>query len=78
MSVQRDRALEVLEAELADVDLGEAGVVWGIGGGVPRSHLVPAKLHQTQLVVLAPLTAASLQHHIYTVRVENAPHHHGE
>ena len=61
MSVQGDRTLEVLETELADVDLGEGGEVRGVGGGVPHIHLVRPKLHQPQLVFVGLLPSSSLQ-----------------
>ena len=51
MFVESERTLEVLETELADVQLGEVGVVRWIGGGVPCLDLVRTKLDQLQLVV---------------------------
>ena len=38
--------LHVLEAELADEDLGQGGVLLGVGGLVPHHHLVTTHLHQ--------------------------------
>ena len=38
--------LHVLEAELADVDLGEVGVLLRVGTLVPDNHLVTTHLHQ--------------------------------
>ena len=65
MSVQCNGTLEVFETELADVDLGEARVVSGIGGGVPHTHLMTAKLYQSQSVLLSPFTI-SLQWGMHT------------
>ena len=56
MSVKCNGALEVLEAELADVYLGEGGKVRRVGRGIPHVHLIAAKLHQTKFVVLTPFT----------------------
>ena len=52
MLVKRDGALEVLQTKFTDVDFGELGVVWGVGGGVPGVHLVPAKLHHLKTILL--------------------------
>ena len=53
MLVQCDGTLEVLQTELADVDFGQLGVVKGIGGGVPRVHLIATKLHHLKTILLA-------------------------
>lgn len=52
MLVKRDGALEELQTKFTDVDFGELGVVWGVGGGVPGVHLVPAKLHHLKTILL--------------------------
>ena len=44
MFVEHEGALEVLEAEHADVELCHVGVVRRVGGGVPRLDLVRSKL----------------------------------
>ncbi len=51
MLAQGEGALEVLEAELADVELGEGGVVCRVGGGVPGVHLMGPKLNHLQTIV---------------------------
>ena len=38
--------LHVLETELADVDLGQRGVLLGVGRLIPDHHLIPSHLHQ--------------------------------
>ena len=53
MSVQGDRALEVLEAVLADVDVGQLGEVRWVGRGVPGLQLVAANLEVLEPVFLA-------------------------
>ena len=59
MSVESGRALEVLEAELAEEDLGETSEVRRVGGRVPHTHLVAAKLHQTKSIVTPSLSSSS-------------------
>ena len=59
MSVESGRALEVLEAELAEEDLGETSEVRRVGGRVPHTHLVAAKLHQTKSIVAPSLSSSS-------------------
>ena len=51
MLVESKGTLEVLEAELADVDLVEGGVVCRVRGRVPGVHLMPAKLDHLQAIV---------------------------
>ena len=51
MLAQGEGTLEILEAKLADVELGEGGVVSRVGGGVPGVHLVQTKLDGLQTVV---------------------------
>ena len=53
-------ALHVLQAELADVELGEAGVLLGVRGAVPRAQLKPAKLYLLQNAVVRCIVILSL------------------
>ena len=52
MSTCDDGRAHVLETILADVELGEAGVLLGVGGGVPRVHLVAPHLYLLDAVLL--------------------------
>ena len=49
--VECEGALEVLEAELADIELCQVGVVRRVGGGVPRLDLVRSKLYHFEVIV---------------------------
>ena len=51
MFVESERALEVLETELADVEFREAGMIRRVRGGVPRVHLMGTKRYHLELVV---------------------------
>ena len=53
MLVQGDGAAKVLEAVFADVYLLQLGVLRRVGGGEPGVHLIAAKLHHLQTVLLA-------------------------
>ena len=45
MFVKSERSLKILETKLADVELRQVGVVWRVGGRVPRLYLVPTELN---------------------------------
>ena len=51
MLVECEGALEVFEAELADIELRQVGVVRRVGGGVPRLDLVRSKLYHFEVIV---------------------------
>ena len=53
MLVQGDGAAKVLEAVFADVYLLQLGVLRRVGRGEPSVHLIAAKLHHLQTVLLA-------------------------
>ena len=51
MLVECEGALEVLEAELADIELRQVGVVRRVGAWVPRLDLVRSKLYHFEVIV---------------------------
>ena len=51
MLVECEGTLEVLEAELADIELRQVGVVRRVGGGVPCLDLVRSKLYHFEVIV---------------------------
>ena len=51
MLVECEGALEVFEAELADIELRQVGVVRRVGGGVPCLDLVRSKLYHFEVIV---------------------------
>ena len=51
MLVECEGAFEVLETELAHIELCQVGVVRRIGGGIPRLDLVRPKLDHLEVII---------------------------
>ena len=59
MLVECEGALEVLEAELTDIELRQVGVVRRVEGGVPCLDFVRSKLYHFEVIVHRRLGVAA-------------------